>query len=529
MFQLRDYQAKAIDDLWQWFHRHPDGNPIMDCCVGSGKSLMIAATIQRALNEFPDTRVIVVVPQKELLQQNLHKLKNILPDVDVGIYSASMGKKEQGCAVTYATIGSIYKSAHLMGRVDLILCDECHLINSAETGMWRSFVGDMEKYGNKGIRVVGWTGTPFRNGGIWLTAGDEALFHGIAARVSMTDMLEQGYLAPLVIANTCTKIDTSDARTVAGDYNMADLAMVSDRADIVESACDEIAKLSVDRRRLLVFAVNVKHAGHVCDALNARDVHSKIITGDTPKAEREQILKYYAADKIRCLVSIGVLTTGFDQPDIDFIALLRATKSPTLAIQMCGRGMRTAEGKIDCAFADFTDTIERLGAIDLIKGRNPKTKSEDQGAPFKLCPNCGSRNPASAKECVDCGFVFPEPEKIKHTNKVSDAPVLSSQIKTKIKEYEVTEVEYKIHKKAGSPDSLKVEYFSGFNRVGTDFVCIEHTGWAGSKAKSWWKKRCSTIPATAGEALSGAGDLMKPTAIMVNESGKYPQIIGYQF
>lgn len=544
--ELRDYQAAAIDQLWAWFLRHPDGHPVMDCCVSSGKSLMIASTIQRAITEYPETRVLMLVHQKELLVQNRDKLQAIYPDADIGIYSAALGFKQLDHRITLATIGSVYKHAHLLGRLNLIMADEAHLISTKAIGMWRTLIADLKRYGNADIRVVGWTGSPFRNGGVFITAGEQALFTGIAARVSMSDMLKAGYLTPLVPVPTVTKIDTSQVKTAAGDYVINALAAASDKTELVNAACDEIVRLAHDRRRWLVFCVTVEHAQHVNDALQARGVASAVVLGSTPSVARDAIFADYQADKLRCLVNVGCATTGFDSPPIDFIALLRATKSTTLLIQMCGRGMRLAARKTECWFADFTDTMASLGPIDTITGKLPRTTNGQQGAPFKLCPECGSQNAAGAALCLDCGFEFPPPERIKHGAVASNAPILSSQIAPKVVRYPVDKVTYHCHVKPGSPDSMRVEYWSGLRVVAKEWVCFEHTGFAGEKARQWWLKRvaqtgdditrppASTIRAL--ELLAGYEPFERaplsavvPAFIHVNEYGKYPEIIRFEW
>ena len=547
--ELRDYQSAAIDQLWAWFLRHPDGHPVMDCCVSSGKSLMIASTIQRAITEYPETRVLMLVHQKELLVQNRDKLQAIYPDADIGIYSAALGFKQLNHRITLATIGSVYKHAHLLGRLNLIMADEAHLISTKAIGMWRTLIADLKRYGNAGIRVVGWTGSPFRNGGIFITAGEQALFTGIAARVSMSDMLKAGYLTPLVPVPTVTKIDTSQVKTAAGDYVINALAAASDKTELVNAACDEIVRIAHDRRRWLIFCVTVEHAQHVNDALQARGVASAVVLGSTPSADRDAIFANYQADKLRCLVNVGCATTGFDSPPIDFIALLRATKSPTLLIQMCGRGMRLATGKTECWFADFTDTMASLGPIDTITGKLPRTTNDQQGAPFKLCPECGSQNSAGAALCLDCGFEFPQPERIKHGAVASNAPILSSQIVPKVIRHPVSRVTYHRHVKPGSPDSMRVEYWSGLRVVAKEWVCFEHPGFAGEKARRWIKLRArdaieaadfftgNVSTSRALELLHGAGTsdgspwlcFETPKAIHVNESGKYPEIIAFEW
>ena len=190
-FDLRPYQTQAIDDLWAWFGRHPDGNPIMEAAVGAGKSVMIAALAKRVHNEAPGTRVLVLMHQRELLDQNLAKLKAIWPEADAGVISASHGKRQITSQIIFATIGSVYKIAHLLGNIGIVLADECHMIQTKETGMWRKFLSELFAL-CRTTRIIGWTGTPFRGNGVWLTAGASPLFTHIAARVSMRTLLDSG-------------------------------------------------------------------------------------------------------------------------------------------------------------------------------------------------------------------------------------------------------------------------------------------------------------------------------------------------
>ena len=540
--KLRPYQGRALDELWGWFNKHDGGNPIVEACVGAGKSLMIAALAQRADTEFRGTRILVLVHQKELLEQNVDKLVRIWPEANVGLYSAAIGRKQLGCQLTYATIGSIYKKAHELGRIDIVLADECHLINPKEAGMWRSFLSDLAKY-NPHTRCIGWTGTPFRGNGVWLTAGDEPLFTNIATQVKMKELLELGFLAPLVPAPTVTRIDAQDVRTSGDDYVISELAKVTDTEELVQATCDEIVELAKDRKRWLVFAVTIAHAEHVRDALQLRGVVAELVTGETPKHERARLINAYRRGEIRCLVNVGVLTTGFDAPEIDFIALLRATKSPVLYVQMAGRGMRCvgadinesiANGKADCLWADFTDTTAIMGPVDAVKGRMPTGKRKGE-APHKLCPSCGSQNPASATECVDCGYLFPEPERIKHGTEASSAAILSSQKETMFETVPITDVRYRLHQKEGKPPSLRVEYYDGLLKKAAEWVCLSHAGYARTKAESWWRQRATinAIPSNTDEALEwleySNEILRKPSEIIVNKSSKYPTIVSYQW
>jgi DNA repair protein RadD len=246
------------------------------------------------------------------------------------------------------------------------------------------------------------------------------------------------------------------------------------------------------------------------------------------------LISAFRAGRIKCLVNVAVLTTGFDVPELDFIALLRATKSPVLYVQIAGRGMRLAPGKTDCLWADFTDTTALMGPVDAVKGRLP-TGGRKGEAPHKLCPTCGSRNAAAAPECLDCGYLFPEPERIKHGTEASAAAVLSSQQETLFTTVPVDEVRYRLHHKEGSPPSLRVEYYSGMVRAASEWVCMSHSGYARKKAEGWWRVRSTidAIPPSTEEALEwlqySDAILRKPAAVIVNKSSKYPSIVSYQW
>lgn len=540
--QARNYQSRVDEELWAWFQAHGEGNPIVAACVGAGKSFMIAALSKRAVREYPDTRILVLVHQKELLEQNVGKINRVWPSASLGIYSASFGRKQLGRQVTFATIGSIYKDAHKLGRIDLVLADECHLISTKEAGMWRKFLKDLSTY-CPAVRVIGWTGTDFRGNGVFLTDGKEPLFTHVATRVSMRELLDLGYLAPLIPAHTKAHIDTDAVRMLGDDYVVHELAKVTDKAELVQATCKEIVELASSRRRWLVFAVTVEHATHVRDELVRLGVAAAMVSAETPKAERDATIHAFRTGTYRCLVNVAVLTTGFDVPEVDFIALLRATRSPVLYVQIAGRGMRClgenivesrANGKADCLWADFTDTTERMGPVDTIKGRPATNGGKPGEAPRKICPECGNPNPTAVPLCTYCGFKFPEPERVKHRRIASGAAVLSDQ-EIQLETVLIERVRYASHYKQDQPDSLRVEYMKGPLVVAKEWVCFSHSGRARMRAEQWWRERAmiDELPLTTKDALEwlnyDSKILRTPMAIIINASEEYPVVTGYRW
>lgn len=529
MLTLRPYQDRALSDLWAWFESHPDGDPIVEASVGAGKSVLIAETCRRVLEADPSARVLMVVHVKELIEQNLAKLMQVWPGAPVGVYSASVGQRQLGRPITYATIGSVAKRAHELGRVDLLLVDECHLISPGEATMYRRLIDELRRY-CPAMRVVGWTGTAFRGDGIWLT--QQGLFSHVAARVTMADLLRDGYLAPLVGAAPATRIDTAGVKVQGGDYVVSSLAAAADKAELVRAACAELVRLAADRRRWLVFAVTVQHAQHIADELHqAHGVPCAVVSANTPKAEREAHIAAFRAGRLRALVNVAVLTTGFDVPELDCIALLRATKSPVLYVQIAGRGMRTAPGKADCLWLDFTDTTATLGPVDQVRGRArpPARDSAGRGAPFRTCDACGNPSPVHATTCEACGAVMPEIERIKHGAAVSDALPLTPTAPTW---HSITSVGYRRHGgKEGKPDTLRVDYYSGFRVAAIEWICLEHPpGWAKSRAQAWWNSRGgSPVPETIDEALERTAELREPGRVCTRPNGKYTEIVNVEW
>lgn len=527
-YVLRPYQAHAINALWNWFRRHETGNPIMAAAVGAGKSIMIAEIVRHAMTEWPGTRVLMVVASKELLEQNLGKLFAIWPEAPAGICSAALARRDVGYDLTYATIGSIWRRGHELGRVDLVLVDECHQIGPNNASMYRTLIAELARF-NPELRVIGWTGTPFRGDGIWLTDAEEPLFHGIAARVTMRELLDLGFLASLRTAATATQFDASDVALRGGDYVVAQLAQKLDQAALIETAVAELVELGRARQRWLVYCVTVAHAEHVCAALRAHGVDARVVSAETPAAERSAAIGEFRAGQLRAIVNVAVLTTGFDVPEVDLIALLRNTRSPVLYQQIAGRGMRVATGKVDCLWVDFTDTTAVLGPVDAVTGRPRPPRTQPGAAPFKVCITCGSQNPTAAVVCIDCGAEFPPPERVNHRDRASTAAVLSGGAPQR-EQVAIDSVRYVRHSKEGRPDSLRVEYWSGISRVAQEWVCLEHGGYAGERASHWWRRRSQEpVPRTVTDALARRAELLPTTALVVSMGGKWNEIEGYVF
>ena len=537
--KLRQYQQDSIDALYNWWasHTNTEDAPLVVLPTGSGKSVVIAELVRLLFDTWPEDhpRTVVLVPSKELAEQNAEKLRALLPPtLSVGYYSASLGRKQSEADVIVATIGSIYRDAAMLGNIKCVVIDEAHLVQQTgtEAGRYRKFLSSLSKYCR--FRVVGYTATPFRGDGTWLTDGEHPLFTGVAHTTTMRDLLEHQppYLSQLVRPmDIRTRIDTSHVSTTAGDYNIHELSDVVDAH--LEAAAAEAIELAQDRSKWIAFCATVANANHFRDILTQYGIHSQVVTGDTDKNDRNLFINQFRAGEIRCLITVMALATGFDVPDVDCLIWLRPTKSPVLYVQGFGRGTRIAPSKSDCLVLDFTDTVERLGPVDTIKGRRKRAKSDKTNAPHRICDNCGEKAPAVAKECPTCGHQFPPPDR-PEVRTASNAAILSIQQQLRgIVHYDVQQVTYGVHSKPGKPSSLRVDYWSGLRIVCSEWICLDHGGFAGAKAQSWWQRRCQDVQiSTTKEAylwIQQGNPPQHPEVIIVDESEKYPRLISYQW
>jgi len=535
--KLRDYQQNAIDALYAWFSAN-NGNPLLVLPTGSGKSHIIAGFIHGALTTWPDQRVLMLTHVKELIEQNTKKLVQHWPGAPVGVYSAGLKRREHHQQIIFAGIQSVYNRAVMLGKFDLILIDECHLINHQRDGMYRSFIADMENI-NPLVKVIGLTATPFRTRSGDLTKSTSSLFTDVAFELPLMYLVTKGYLSPLVSKKTNTEIDLSGVRIRDGEFIQKDLVSVTDQTGITQAAVSEIIKYGKDRRSWLIFCAGIDHANHVADELNTRGIRCGVITSRTRANERIRIIREYKSGLIQAITNANVLTTGFDAPSTDLIAFLRATHSPGLYVQMAGRGMRLSPGtgKTNCLVLDFAGNVARHGPVDTVKAWVPGNHKK-QAAPVKACPDCQTLLPVQARTCTECGYVFEFNEKPKHEKTASSLSVLSALINPAdyVKTHQVDAVRYSVHKKPGKPDSLKVSYQCGL-RFFHEWVCPFHGGIATRKAEHWLNERVLNTTHmvladinSISRLISLAEETLKaPTSITVNESSKYPEIIKYDF
>ncbi|AWD90209.1 putative nuclease [Dickeya phage Sucellus] len=412
--KLRPYQSDAVSSTLDYFESKKGMSPIIEMPTGSGKAIVVPGVIYGAMYKYnTKLRAIVVVPSKELCIQNTEKLRLMAPPgVSVGMYSASVGEKDTSSDIICATIKSIKDKSSELGHRHILAFDECHLVNPDGKGDYWKLIDGMSNNGP--FKQFGLTATPYRGNGVWLTEGSRPAFHGFSYKIGMVELMNSGYLSPLVVPKEKikTRIDVSGIKMSGYDYNVKDL---SERTSKYLICCAEESIAicrSYSRNKWMAFLPDIETATDFNKIMNSMGVPSAIITGDTPKDEREYMIDNYRKGYLTCLITVVALVTGFDVPDIDALIWMRTTVSPILYKQGAGRGTRLSQSKVNCLWLDFTDTTERMGPLNEITGRGKK-KNRSSDAPCIICDNCGnSIRPASTIWCPECGYQMRDVEEV---------------------------------------------------------------------------------------------------------------------
>ena len=368
-YKLRDYQQQASDAAVRFFTDPTRRrNSIMVLPTGAGKSLVIADIAARL-----EGHTLVFQPSKEILEQNYAKLCSY-GVLDCAVYSASAGQKEVA-RITFATIGSVKNHPELFRHFRNIIIDECHLVNP-KAGMYKEFLATLHG------KVLGLTATPYRLSSSrdfgcmlkFITRTRPAVFTDVIYQVQVGTLLDMGYLSrvdyfpmsPVGWNELNLKVNTTGA-----DYTERSVVKEYERVDFYGFLVHIVRRLmapksGVRRKGILVFTRFLKEAKQLTWSIPG----AAIVSGDTPKAERERILEAFKRGEIPVVANVGVLTTGFDYPELDTVVMARPTMSLALYYQIVGRCIRPHPGKESAWFVDLCGNIKRFGEVKDLRLEN---------------------------------------------------------------------------------------------------------------------------------------------------------------
>ena len=564
MLQLRPYQGEAVDALYR-FLREKDTNPCVVIPTAGGKSLCIAKVAADAVNLWKG-RVLILAHVKELVDQNSKEIRNLCPDLKVGVYSAGLDRHDTKEPIIVAGIQSVYNKVELFKPFDIVMVDEVHMVPPDGEGRYRTFLNAAKKV-NPRIRMVGWTATPFRTQGGLICKPDN-LFNEVCYEANVKDLIDAGYISKITAKAGTANPDLDHLHIRAGEFVAEDVERAMGEERLVESACREIVEKTRDRKACLVFCTSVAHCKKVAKFIEKHSGEEcAIVTGDTPPAVREETISRMKGESIQTdlfgacakplkyCCNVAVMTTGTNIRRLDTIALLRPTASAGLFIQMVGRGFRLSPetGKTECLVLDYGRNVERFGPIDAIRVTEAQTPGGSHEPLVKTCPKCRSLVPLAVMLCKECGYQFPAPERRLHDEHAANASILSGEVS--LETYDVAATDYAVWEKRGAqpgtPHTVRVTYRcvregSDSSALGSyydtrslffsEWVCPEHTGYARAKFERWWRERAmpeAFVPDRAEDVceadFSGMLRTVKKVTVRRVSGQRYPDIVGYEF
>lgn len=364
MIELRPYQTEAVDLALEFLRSPSKDFPIIVAPTAAGKSIYIAKIAHEL-----GGGVLVLQPSKELLEQNYAKYR--MYGGEASIFSASVGMKEVG-SVTFATIGSVKKLAHLFKHVKSVIIDECHMVPPKEDSMYVQFLCGFDE-----IKVLGLTATPFRlknymdpfsgepYSQINLLPRERPKFFNKFLHVTQVkDLYDQGFLCP--VEYDVLPWETKDLRANSQGAEYTEISMT--QAISEQRVNQRIPRIIIDaqdkgRKHILVFV----HTVDMAQKLVRNVPDSACVHAETPKKERQDIIDGFRSGKIKVLFNVNILTVGFDFPELDMVILGRPTMSLTLYMQMVGRGIRIHPGKENCLVVDMCGNVARFSRIEDIR------------------------------------------------------------------------------------------------------------------------------------------------------------------
>ncbi|MBY0554371.1 DEAD/DEAH box helicase [bacterium] len=476
MYKLRDYQQKAVNNTIAYFKktRRP---AVVVLPTGAGKSLVIAELAKIARG-----RVLVLAHVKELVEQNYEKYKSY--GLDAGIFSASLGKKDWDQKAIFGSVQSVARAPDdFFNNFSLLVIDECHRVAEEGSTQYQDVIKKLSDR-NPELCILGLTATPYRLGLGWiyefsqtgeLKTEQRRFFKQCVYELPLSYMIKNKYLTtPVKVDIPVTCYDFSELTDKDRAYTTAEVEEILKSQKrltplIIKNIIDITNRF--DRKGVMIFSSSVKHAEEIMSYLPADD--ARVVLGDTEMSERNAIVNDFKKKKFKYLVNVSVLTTGFDAPHVDMIAILRPTESNSLYQQIIGRGLRLSDDKKDCFVLDYTgmghdiyapEISDRRPAKDTVAvivpcpvcdfensfwgyadedgvvyehfGRKCKGAAQDQvtfeikpcGYRFrsKICHSCGCENDITAKACEKCKAVLIDADaKLKQARLSKNAHVLT--------------------------------------------------------------------------------------------------------
>lgn len=499
--KLRPYQTEASESIFTSLRA--GNNPVVQLPTGTGKSLVIADVASKLRAKGGNTFVVTHV--KELVVQNKRTLDRYAGLEKVGTMCAGLNENSPGESITFGTIQSLYRPA-MDGRLPFphaIIIDEAHRVPPGDDG--KLYYNLIKAFPS--ARRIGMSATPWRMDGGSIYKGDDAWFDDLCYQKTPLEMVELGYLCPLVGVSTEVQLDLQGISKTGGDYTQSQVDSRS-TDEWLALVAQSVKQLSNKRKHVAVYCPTINAATRFTAALKNVGIEAGAVHSESE--ERNEIIEKWEAGEIKALCSVDILTTGFDFPALDCIVCLRPTQSTALWVQILGRGTRIYEGKEDCLVLDYVGNLTRLGGINMMEDFLQEKNGQVVGQ-FKAVGVAAKKK----KLKISRGIAAVDPMQ----GSAKDVRVFVNEIKY---------VVIGSKKQPGKTLLMAVydcETEEGYPISASQFLCVEYSGWARTQAEKWFKLRGVDAPYNSDAARRLCYGLPIPREADIRRNGKYVNVV----
>jgi len=363
VIKLRCYQEEAIKAIKDSYSTGVNKQLIV-LPTGSGKTIIFSKLIVD-LNK----RTLVISHRTEIIKQTIATLQKLCKKAVGYLYSK---ERNLDSDIIVASIQSCYrgkiKPEILAKDFDVLIIDEAHH-SSSKT--YKALINELGFNNSHNKLLLGFTATPDLSNGN--TLGD--IYDDIIYSKQIVDLIKSKHLSSIVGRKIRTNVNLKGVDIKRGDYSVPILSRIVNSKSRNNLIIDKY-KEHIKGSRAVAFCCTIKHAQNLSTAFNESGIKSDCIYGSMDTRERTHVLTALKNSNIEVLTSVGVLTEGFDMPEINAIIMARPTKSKSLYIQMIGRGLRRHEDKVKCTVLDFIDIDNNLKQSMNLGWAVPSAKTE---------------------------------------------------------------------------------------------------------------------------------------------------------
>jgi superfamily II DNA or RNA helicase len=386
---LRQYQTDLIEEIREQLRDHRRVLAVMP--TGAGKTMVFCSIAARSTGR--NNNVLILVHRAELLEQTSKRLTAM--EVPHGVIAPRYPITH--AQVQVASIGAVARRlSSFPWSPNLIIVDEAH---HCAAKSWRQV---LDGYPN--AKIIGWTATPQRLDGKGLNQSFDVLVEG----PSVARLIRMGFLSDYRLFAPPSGADLSGLAKRAGDYRVEQVEERMIEQRVLYAAVSNYQRYA-EERQAIAFCVSLKHGAEVCGAFSKAGIPAAMVDGTLTAADRADRLNRFKSGKVRVLVSVDLISEGFDVPACDCAILLRPTASLSVYLQQVGRALRPSDRHaviLDCAGNSQQHGLPCESRAWSLTGIAPKSRSELAAVPIRVCGNCfGVHKPAPM--CPFCGHIHP--------------------------------------------------------------------------------------------------------------------------